>query len=97
MSEQATKTAPPPTGTGHGAMCLPTVEVDSYNLELRDDEGFLGDRASKGAFRKILENWRKGMRKAGEDPFGDLDRDPALLDLEELPGARRVGLADMAV
>jgi hypothetical protein len=71
MSEQATKTAAPPTGTGHGALRLPAVEVDSYNLELKDDEGFLGDRASKGAFRKILENWRKGMRKNGDDPFGD--------------------------
>ena len=37
----------------------------------RDDEGFIGDRASKGAFRDILENWRKPLRKAGEDPFGD--------------------------
>ena len=28
------------------------VEVDSYNVELKDDEGFLGDRASKGAFAR---------------------------------------------
>jgi predicted NBD/HSP70 family sugar kinase len=52
-------------------MRLPAVDLDSYNLELRDDEGFLGDRASKGAFRAILENWRKAMRKSGHDPFGD--------------------------
>ena len=38
---------------------LPSVEVDSYNVELKDDEGFLGDRASKGAFRAIIDNWRK--------------------------------------
>src|SRR3954471_12381565 len=55
----------------HGAKVLPAVEVDSYNLELKDDEGFLGDRASKGAFRKLIENWRKPQRKAGSDPFGD--------------------------
>jgi predicted NBD/HSP70 family sugar kinase len=55
----------------HGASRLPSVEVDSYNVELKDDEGFLGDRASKGAFRDIIENWRKPLRKAGEDPFGD--------------------------
>jgi hypothetical protein len=72
MAEQATKQAvTAPAVGGHGAMRLPAVELDSYNLELKDDEGFLGDRASKGAFRMILENWRKAMRKNGDDPFGD--------------------------
>jgi hypothetical protein len=72
MAEQATKqAATAPTVAAHGAMRLPAVELDSYNLELKDDEGFLGDRASKGAFRVILENWRKAMRKNGGDPFGD--------------------------
>ena len=56
---------------GHGAGRLPSVDVDSFNIELKDDEGFLGDRASKGAFRKILDGWRKPLRKSGEDPFGD--------------------------
>ncbi len=55
----------------HGAKVLPAVEIDSYNLELKDDEGFLGDRASRQAFHAILENWRKPLRKLGEDPFGD--------------------------
>jgi predicted NBD/HSP70 family sugar kinase len=55
----------------HGATRLPSVDVDSFNIELKDDEGFLGDRASKGAFRKILDRWRKPSRKSGEDPFGD--------------------------
>lgn len=55
----------------HGASRLPSVEVGSYNVELKDDEGFLGDRASRGAFRDIIENWRKPLRKAGDDPFGD--------------------------
>jgi hypothetical protein len=54
----------------HGASRLPSVEIDSFNIELKDDEGFLGDRASKGAFRGILEKWRKPLRKSGEDPFG---------------------------
>jgi hypothetical protein len=54
----------------HGASRLPSVEIDSFNIELKDDEGFLGDRASKGAFRDILEKWRKPLRKSGEDPFG---------------------------
>jgi hypothetical protein len=56
----------------HGGSRLPSVEVDSFNLELKDDEGFLGDRASKGAFREIFDRWRKPLRKSGEDPFGDV-------------------------
>ena len=54
----------------HGASRLPSVEVDSFNIELKGEEGFLGDRASKGAFRDILDQWRKPLRKSGEDPFG---------------------------
>jgi predicted NBD/HSP70 family sugar kinase len=54
----------------HGATRLPSVDVDSFNIELKDDEGFLGDRASKGAFRKILETLRKPLKKNGDDPLG---------------------------
>jgi predicted NBD/HSP70 family sugar kinase len=46
------------------------VEVDSFNIELKDDDGFLGDRASKGAFREILDGLRKPLKKNGDDPFG---------------------------
>src|SRR5262245_60478398 len=55
---------------GHGASRLPSVDVDSFNIELKDEEGFLGDRASRAAFRKLLDRWRKPLRKSGEDPFG---------------------------
>jgi predicted NBD/HSP70 family sugar kinase len=55
----------------HGASRLPSVDVDSFNIELKDEKGFLGDRASKGAFRDILDRWRKPLRKSDEDPFGD--------------------------
>jgi predicted NBD/HSP70 family sugar kinase len=69
----------------HGAARLPSVEVDSYNVELKDDEGFLGDRASKGAFTDIVENWRKALRKAGGDPFGDIaTEDLSKKQLDEL-------------
>jgi predicted NBD/HSP70 family sugar kinase len=68
MTEEAATT----TGIArHGAGRLPSVDVDSFNIELKDEEGFLGDRASKGAFRKILDRWRKPLRKTGKDPFGD--------------------------
>jgi len=43
----------------------------SYSLELRGEEGFLGDNANKGAFRAMLEAWRMVLRKHGEDPFGN--------------------------
>jgi hypothetical protein len=50
------------------------VEIDSFNLELKDEEGFLGDQASKSAFRDVLEKWRKPLRKSGDDPFGKVPR-----------------------
>ena len=56
----------------HGAARLPSVDVDSFNVELKDDDGgFLGDRACKGAFRKILDDLRKPLKKNGDDPLGD--------------------------
>src|SRR5258708_24097332 len=61
----------PTSGIGrHGATRLPSVDLDSFNIELKDDDGFLGDRASKGAFRQILDSLRKPLKKNGEDPLG---------------------------
>jgi len=60
-----------PAITPHGATRLPAVEVERYNVELKDDEGFIGDRASKGAFRALIENWRRPLRELGHDPLGD--------------------------
>lgn len=68
MAEQSSTL---PKIASHGAERLPEVDVVSYNVELGDDEGFLGDRASKGAFRDTIENWRKALRKVGDDPLGD--------------------------
>ena len=59
----------------HGAGTLPSVVVDSYNLEVEDEDGFVGDKASKGAFREILEKWRKPLRDLGADPLGDQPSD----------------------
>ncbi len=64
-----------PAVAAHGASHLPSVELDSYNVELKDDEGFIGDRASKGAFRDIIEHWRASIRKQGSDPIGEADSD----------------------
>ena len=54
----------------HGANRLPSVDLDSFNVELKDDDGFLGDRACKGAFRQILDDLRKPLKKSGDDPLG---------------------------
>src|ERR1700678_3469497 len=40
-----------------------------------NNEGFIGDRASKGAFRHLIEQIRKTLRKSGDDPLGDADTD----------------------
>ena len=47
MNEQNTKVQSVAT---HGASRLPLLNVDRYNVELKDDEGFLGDRANKQRF-----------------------------------------------
>jgi predicted NBD/HSP70 family sugar kinase len=54
----------------HGATRLASVDVDSFNVELKDEDGFLGDRACKGAFRQILDDLRKPLKKTGDDPLG---------------------------
>ena len=59
----------------HGAGELPDVIIDSYNLENRDAEGFVGDRASGRAFRAIFEEIRKKVAKVSDDPFGDAPSD----------------------
>jgi predicted NBD/HSP70 family sugar kinase len=67
MAEDTLMTA----GIGrHGATRLPSVDVDSFNIELKDDDGFIGDRACKGAFRKILDDLREPLKKNGDDPLG---------------------------
>jgi hypothetical protein len=49
----------------------PAVIVDTYNEELRDEDGFVGDRASRRALRAILDGWRDRLKETGDDPLGD--------------------------
>src|SRR5882757_7438575 len=46
---------PLPAVAEHGALRLPSVVVDSYIVELKDDEGFIGDRASEELSKKKLD------------------------------------------
>lgn len=64
-----------PVLNAHGAKRLPSVEVDSYNLEVKDEDGFVGDKASRGAFHEMIEKWREPLRKLGVDPLGDAASD----------------------
>lgn len=57
---------------GHGLADLAAVHLDTYNAQLRDSEGFIGDRASARAFRTLLEDERESMRRVDGDPIGDV-------------------------
>src|ERR1700740_3020799 len=70
MSEQTVVGSALPA---HGGARLPAVEVETYNVALKDKNGFVGDRASKRALRDFIEDWRKPLREIGRDPFGDKD------------------------
>ena len=72
MSKSEPETLSLPT---HGARVLPSVEVDSYNVEIEDEDGFVGDKASRKAFQVILDEWRQHLKDLGEDPFGDKPTD----------------------
>lgn len=54
----------------HNAAHLPGIDIDHYNLTLRDPQGdgFIGDRASQTAFRALLDAVRR-RHLTGEDPF----------------------------
>jgi hypothetical protein len=70
------KSAPPLGGlASHGASLLPSVRIDDYNVETRDKDGFLGDRASKRAFQAILDDWRERLQRQDADPLGKTPSD----------------------
>lgn len=72
VSTPKSQAAPSPP---HGAEDLSHVRVDAYNAELRNAEGFVGDRASKRAFQEILDDLRERVGRMGEDPLGDTPSD----------------------
>jgi hypothetical protein len=90
-SDTAQAVAPPVLA--HGGHVLPAVTVDTYNEDLRDEEGFVGDRASRRAFRAILADWRDRLKEHGEDPFGDVPLEEiSKSKLDKMLGGRRSGL-----
>jgi hypothetical protein len=79
---------------GHGNSWLPHIDVLSYNIELKDDGGFLGDRASKKALAAILDDARKPLLKDGRDPFGE--RPSGEIGKQELDDALKHGDTEVA-
>jgi predicted NBD/HSP70 family sugar kinase len=79
---------------GHGSLRLPKVDIVSYNIELKDNGGFLGDRASKKALAAILDKARKPLIKEGRDPFEE--RPSADIGKKELDRALEKGDAETA-
>ena len=55
----------------HGELQLASVTIDGYSLELREGDGFVGDVASRTAFRHMLQAWRTLFTSmVGKDPLG---------------------------
>lgn len=69
MAKPLRKSDPTTAAGRHGAALLPSVEVTGYNLEIRDSDGFVGDKASRSAFIDHLDELRKHLRKTGDDPI----------------------------
>jgi predicted NBD/HSP70 family sugar kinase len=68
----------------HGSRKLRFVAVDSYNIELRDGESFLGDRANKRAFQAMVDDWRRRLRRDGGDPLKHRPTEELYKDKKEL-------------
>ena len=55
---------------GHGLGELPSVSVDSYNLDVRHDGEILNNRLRKAAFFEGLDSLRMALMESGKDPLG---------------------------
>ncbi|WCM95225.1 ROK family protein [Acidovorax sp. NCPPB 2350] len=59
------------TAGPHGEMELASVAIGGYSLELHEGDGYVGDHASRTAFRHMLDAWRTLYADmAGKDPLG---------------------------
>ena len=68
----------------HGSAELPSVTITSYNLEMRDQDGFVGDKASRGAFREHLESLRRHLDKTGVETIDVDTREISKKELDAL-------------
>ena len=56
----------------HGALTLPAVRIESYNLEIRNGKDFVGDQASGRAFRALLDKVQDEAGDQADDALGDV-------------------------
>lgn len=68
----------------HGSPHLPAVLVDDYNVELRDADGFLGDRANKAVFKTLVDKWRDRLRGIDYDPLNEIPTAELYKDKKDL-------------
>jgi ROK family len=66
----------------HGARKLRCARADDYNVELRDDGGFFGDRANKKVFQAMLDRWRQAL--GGADPLRDMPTEELYKERQKL-------------
>jgi hypothetical protein len=80
----------------HGAIVLPRVCVNSYNAELQDERGFVGDRANKRAFQARLDNWRDKLGASSNDPLDSVPTSELYKDKHRLQQVLLTGDAEAA-
>lgn len=68
----------------HGSLELPSVTITGYNLEIRDEDGFVGDKASRGAFVAHLDALRRHLRDQDGDPLEGKTAEISKRDLDAL-------------
>jgi hypothetical protein len=56
---------------GHGLSALPSVTVDSYNLDVRDGDEILNHRLRRARFFELLDGRRALIADEAGDPLGD--------------------------
>ncbi len=68
----------------HGSLELPSVTITGYNVEIRDEDGFVGDKASRGAFVAHLDALRRHLREQNNDPLEGKSAEISKSDLDAL-------------
>lgn len=81
----------------HGRMKLPSVAIEGYSLNLKRGGDFLGDTASRKAFRKMLEAWSRLFGTIhGKHPLGMPAEDLNKKQLDKLLAAKGPAAAAIA-
>ncbi|WP_336490519.1 ROK family protein [Methylobacterium nigriterrae] len=82
----------------HGARQIAGLRLDSYNLTLQENGGFIGDWVRSKTFALILEGLREARRSAGHDPLGSTSsEDRAALDALLMTGDTAADLIRQAI